>query len=89
MENYSDQSHTVHVGLGVHKDSIAVVVGLYTSHTSAVEVIDYGSVANCNAEISRLVAQIQQRGYESRYTLWLNTDSRCVRWQRITMRLRY
>ena len=41
MENYSDQSYTVHVELDAHKVSIAVAVAFYSSRTNAVELIDY------------------------------------------------
>ncbi len=61
MENYSDQSHAVHIGLDVHKDSIAVAVALYACGSNEVEVIDYGSVSNCKVRVSRLAAQIQQK----------------------------
>jgi len=61
MENYSDPSHPVHIGLDVHKDSIAVAVALYASGSNEVEVIDYGSVASCRVRVSRLVAQIQHK----------------------------
>ena len=37
MENYNDQSHTVHVELNVHKDSIVDTVAFYASRTNATE----------------------------------------------------
>ena len=61
MGNYIEPSHPVHIGLDVHKDSIAVAVAFYASRSNEVEVIDYGSVANCKVRVSRLVAQIQQK----------------------------
>ena len=50
MENYSDQSYTVHVELDAHKVSIAVAVAFYSSRTNAVELIDYVSV--CDPKIA-------------------------------------
>ena len=40
MENYSDQSCTVHVELDVHKDNIAFTVAFYASRTNAAELVD-------------------------------------------------
>ncbi len=36
MENYSEQSRSVHIGLDVHKDSIAVAVAFYVSRSNEV-----------------------------------------------------
>ena len=39
LENYNDQSHTVHVELDADIDSIAVAVAYYASHTNVVDSI--------------------------------------------------
>ena len=44
----------------MYTKTIAVAVAIYAD-TNTVEVIDYGSVANCKVKVSRLVSQIQQK----------------------------
>ena len=70
MANYNDpppqgalskKPHPVHIGLDVHKDSIAVAVARRVPHIDELEVIDYGSIVNRTPKVVNLVAQVQHR----------------------------
>ncbi|MCY4095434.1 MAG: hypothetical protein OXG05_09975 [Gammaproteobacteria bacterium] len=48
----------IHVGLDVHKDTIAIVVAILPRDDSALQVIECGNVANTAAAMKRKVIRL-------------------------------